>query len=88
MTLTIDPQLEQRIQREMEIGHFQSPSEVIAHALSLLEAQEDWLRRNRDGISEHLEESLAQAERGEVYSAGDAVRILDQRIAERMLKRA
>jgi putative addiction module CopG family antidote len=87
MTVTLDPQLERRIQREMERGHYREPSEVISHALNLLDAQEDWLLRNRDAIDERLAESMAEAERGEVYSADEAARLLDQRIADRAARR-
>jgi Arc/MetJ-type ribon-helix-helix transcriptional regulator len=43
MILTLDPATEQRIQREMERGHYREPAEVIAHALNLLQAEEEWL---------------------------------------------
>ncbi len=45
MTLTLDPQSEESIQREIARGHFQEPAEVIAHALHLLEAEQ--ARRER-----------------------------------------
>lgn len=86
MALTLDPQLEQRIQHEIDLGHYGDPAEVIAHALDLLDEQEAWLQRNKGAISERLEESFAQAERGEVYTAEEAARLLDQRIAERAAK--
>jgi len=38
MTLTLDPQLEQRIQREIDLGPIKpsrDPTEVIAHASDL-----------------------------------------------------
>lgn len=81
MTLTLDAQTEQRIQRELDRGHYADPSEVIAHALDLLQDQEDWLLHNKDAINERLGESIAQAQRGEIYTADEAARILDERIA-------
>ena len=33
MTLTLDPQFEKRIQREIDLGHYGDPAEVIAHDL-------------------------------------------------------
>ncbi len=36
MTLTLDPATEKRIQREIDLGHYTAPEEVIAHALALL----------------------------------------------------
>ena len=39
MNVSIDQTSEQRIKREIELGHFKNPEEVIAHALELLDAQ-------------------------------------------------
>jgi predicted transcriptional regulator len=49
----------------------------------LLESQEAWLLRNRDAINERLEESMAQAERGEVYTPEEARALLDSARAAR-----
>jgi Arc/MetJ-type ribon-helix-helix transcriptional regulator len=94
MTLTLDPAIEQRIQRQLEQGSFRDPSEFIAHALDLVEAQqagdriddramEDWLLRNKEAINRGLDESFAAKERGESYSPEEARAILDQRRAAR-----
>jgi Arc/MetJ-type ribon-helix-helix transcriptional regulator len=40
MTVTLDPTSEQRIQREIERGHYREPAEVVAHALALLDDPE------------------------------------------------
>jgi Arc/MetJ-type ribon-helix-helix transcriptional regulator len=37
MAFTLNPATEQRIERELERGHYASPDEVIAQALDLLE---------------------------------------------------
>jgi Arc/MetJ-type ribon-helix-helix transcriptional regulator len=77
MTLTLDPQLEQRIQHEMELGNHHSPAEVIAHALDVLE-------QDRRELDRHLDESMAQIQRGEGVS-GDKVReVLSQLRASRV----
>ena len=55
MNFALEDRNQQRIQREIDRGHFREPAEVIAHALDLLESQEDWLMRNREAISERLE---------------------------------
>ncbi len=68
MPLTLDPVIEQRIQRELERGHFRTPAEVIEHALNLLESEEDWLLQNKDAINERPEESFGATARGETYS--------------------
>jgi Arc/MetJ-type ribon-helix-helix transcriptional regulator len=64
MNLTLDPVTEQRIQREIDLGHYRDPAEVIARAISLLEAEENWLLENKDALNQRLEESMAQIERG------------------------
>ena len=72
MNLTLDAESEKRIQREIDLGHYRKPVEVIAHALNLLEAEQDWFQRNKEAISDHLEESYAQAQRGETYTPEEA----------------
>ncbi len=76
MSLALDPATEQRIQREIARGPYREPAELINRALDLLESQENWLLRNKDAINERLEESMAQAERGEVYSPEEARALL------------
>lgn len=65
MAITLDPATEQRIQRELDRGRFSSPAEVIAEALDLLEAENDWLDISKHALSARLEESMAQIDRGE-----------------------
>jgi hypothetical protein len=50
MTVTLDPQLEERIQREIDRGHYRAPLEVIAHVFSLLDAQEETDRIRFQGL--------------------------------------
>jgi Arc/MetJ-type ribon-helix-helix transcriptional regulator len=64
MNLTLDPATEQRIQREIDLGHYRDPTEVVARAVSLLEAEENWLLENKDALNQRLEESMAQIKRG------------------------
>ncbi len=79
MDLTLDALTEQRIQREMDRGHYTAPAEVISRALDLLQAEEDWLLRNRDAIDTRLKLSLAQAEQGNSITPDEARRILADR---------
>ena len=39
MTLTLDPAIEARLQRELAAGHYAEPSDLLAHALDLIEAE-------------------------------------------------
>jgi putative addiction module CopG family antidote len=68
MSVNLDPATEQRIQRKIACGPYSEAAELINRALDLLESQESWLLRNKDAIHERLTESVAQAERGEVYT--------------------
>jgi len=72
MTLILDPATEQRLQQELATGQYREPSDLIAHALDLVKAEreqmEDWLLRNKEAIAADLEETSAQAARGEGYS--------------------
>jgi Arc/MetJ-type ribon-helix-helix transcriptional regulator len=83
MTLTLDPTSEQRIQREIDRGHHREPAEVVAHALALLEDQEDWLLQNKRAINEHLDESYAEIQRGEGIPGEQVRAILAQDRADR-----
>ena len=83
MNLTLDPATEQRIQREIDLGHYREPAEVIARAVALLEAEQNWLLQNKDAINQRLEESMAQAARGETCTAEEARRTLADRRAAR-----
>jgi Arc/MetJ-type ribon-helix-helix transcriptional regulator len=67
MSLVLDPATEQRIQRELARGVYSEPTEVIAHALDLLEAERKDLATRRAEIIAELENSIAQADRGEGY---------------------
>jgi putative addiction module CopG family antidote len=83
MELTLDPRLQQRIQREVELGRYTSPSEVIAHALDLLQAEETWISGNAQSIRDHIEESFAAAAAGETYTPEQARAILAEHRAPR-----
>jgi Arc/MetJ-type ribon-helix-helix transcriptional regulator len=81
MAITLDSATERHIQHQIDRGAYAEPAELIAHALDLLEAEEDWLLRNRDAINTNLNVSFAQAARGEGYSL-DKVRTILVRLGE------
>ena len=84
MTLTLDAQSEQRIQREIDLGRYSEPAEVIAHALNLLDEEEGWLLRNKEATNEHLKESYAEIERGEGIPESKVREMLAQARARRV----
>ena len=79
MAITLNPATEQRIQREVELGHYTSADEFVAHALDLLEAEQEWLQISKSALNQRIEEHIAQMDRGEGI-AGDQ---LLQHLAER-----
>ena len=82
MNLTLDAETEKRIQREIDLGHYREPSKVIAHALDLLDAENDWFR-DKQAIAEHLDEGFAQNERGERIPKDQVRDLLAKRRAHR-----
>jgi Arc/MetJ-type ribon-helix-helix transcriptional regulator len=88
MPITLDTATEERIQREIARGPYREPAEVISHALDLLESEEDWLLVNRDRVNKMLDESFAEAERGEGYSPEEVKAHLDEHRAKRIARAA
>jgi Arc/MetJ-type ribon-helix-helix transcriptional regulator len=91
MAITLDAATEERIQRQLDGGAFPGPTELLAHALDLLEeekAAEDWLDRNMEAINADLEETFAQAARGEGLSAEESRADLARHRAERNARAA
>lgn len=78
MELTLTPEMERNIQREIELGRFSSPLEVVATALDLMHADEDDLTAQREMIASKLTESFAAAERGEILSSEEFLAGLDE----------
>jgi Arc/MetJ-type ribon-helix-helix transcriptional regulator len=68
MSLTLDPATEARIQRQLDRGAYTAPEDVINHALDLLEQSDDDLTAHRAQIVSTLEQSIAQADRGEGFT--------------------
>jgi len=83
MAITLAPATEQRIQRQLARGSFREPEELIAHALDLVEAEDDWLLRNKEAIKEALDHSFARVAREGTYSPEETQRMLAERRAAR-----
>jgi antitoxin ParD1/3/4 len=79
MTLTLDPRLEMRIQQKIEDGSHREASEVIDHALDLLDADESWSDAEKAQLDQHLAESMAQIQRGEGIDGDEARALLAER---------
>ncbi len=78
MVITLDSVTEQRVQRQLALGTFREPADLLSHALDLVEAEADTEAR-RTALLSRLEESCAQADRGEGYD--------EQQLRARMAER-
>lgn len=65
MTITLQPEDEQIIQKRLQSGAFSSVEEVIHRALESLDALEGWLQANKDAVAEKISRGIAQLDRGE-----------------------
>jgi len=91
MAITLDTATEERIQRQLDRGAFPGPTELLAHALDLIEAEapyEDWLLRNKEAIQEAIERTSAQAARGEGFSPEESRADLARHRASRISRAA
>jgi Arc/MetJ-type ribon-helix-helix transcriptional regulator len=79
MNIAIDPTAEERIQLELDRGHYSQPGEVIAHALNLLQAEQEWLETSKFALNARFEESMAQIERGEGIAGDRILEVLAER---------
>jgi antitoxin ParD1/3/4 len=69
MTVTIRPDDEQLIAEVIRTGAYQNADEVIARALEVLRADEEWLDESRSAIREKIDLAFEQFDRGHFFSA-------------------
>jgi Arc/MetJ-type ribon-helix-helix transcriptional regulator len=73
MQLTVPPDLESLINKRLSSGDFADAEDVLRRALQAQDAEEYLTEEERQAISSHIDEGIAQAQRGELTS-GDEVR--------------
>ena len=71
--MTLKPEDEELIGRQLRDGAFQSAEEIVHRAVETLVTQEAWLRENRDAIAAKIDRAHAEFERGKGI-AGDVAR--------------
>ena len=84
MILELKPEQQRVLDRAAQSG--MSPEEVLDQAFAVIGEQyrnEDWMMADREAIAAHIAEGFAQAERGELVDAEEAVRELQRRRARR-----
>jgi len=72
MTITLRPEHEKAVAQAIESGAYQNPDEVIARALEVLRAEDDWLSEQKDAIAQKIDRAFAQFERGEYLSSAES----------------
>jgi Arc/MetJ-type ribon-helix-helix transcriptional regulator len=72
MQLTLTPDLEKRIQRQLENGRFRSAEELVSTALAAIESFPLPEGMDQAEFEQLLEEGCAAADRGDTVSADEA----------------
>jgi antitoxin ParD1/3/4 len=73
MQLTIPPDLEALIEKQLSTGAYNSVEDVLRRALEAQDAEESWTEEERETLSAHIEEGFRQAELRELID-GDRAR--------------
>jgi antitoxin ParD1/3/4 len=66
MNISLLPDLEEMVNRKVKSGEYDSPSEVVVHALYLLEACDRFREAQLDALRREVAIGIQQSERGEV----------------------
>jgi len=64
MTIQLEPEDEQLIQKRLQSGGFSDVQEVIHHALQVQDAEEAWLELHKREIGEKIEQAIAEFDQG------------------------
>jgi hypothetical protein len=86
MLIELKPAQQKLLDRAARSG--MSQQEVLDQAFAVIQEQYgngDWMLADRDDLAVQIEEGFAQAERGELVDAGQAVEILQARRAKRRI---
>jgi antitoxin ParD1/3/4 len=81
MTITLKPEDEQLIQKRLQTGAFTSAEEVVHRPLESLEAEDEWIRQNRQAIEGKIDRAFDQFERGEGLTAEESLARLEAKKA-------
>jgi antitoxin ParD1/3/4 len=66
MNISLLPDLEDLVTRKVESGEYDSPSDVVVHALYLLEACDRFREAQLEALRREVAIGIEQCERGEV----------------------
>jgi predicted transcriptional regulator len=86
MIVELKPEQQKVLDRAARSG--MSPDEVLDQAFAVIHEQfrnGDWMLADKDTVAAHIEEGYAEAERGELVDAEEAIPILQARRAKRQI---
>ena len=83
MQITIPPELEQFIQRQLAAGKYQSALDVIAAGVYLLEQQEDIYQGRLPELQQDVQIGLEAVRRGEVLEGPTAMAQIREKLRNR-----
>lgn len=86
MDLKLKPEQQELLERIARSG--MGPEEVLDQAFAVIREQHenlDWMLEERESIAAHIAEGVAQAKRGELIDAEEAIRILQERRKQRQI---
>ena len=86
MILELKPEQQKIIDRAARSG--MNPEEVLDQAFAVIQEQyrnEDWMADKKEAVAAQIAEGFAQAERGELVDAEQAIQLLEDRKAQRRI---
>ena len=81
MQVSLLPDLEELIKRKVEGGEYESPSDVITHALYLLDAHDRVREQQLEDLRREIDIGIEQCDRGEVVDAEEVFAELERKAA-------
>jgi Arc/MetJ-type ribon-helix-helix transcriptional regulator len=88
MEITLSPEIEAVVRRDMETGGYSSVEDYIADAVETLHERREWLGETLAEERVKFERSLAEAERGELFTEDEVRQQMRAMKAEWALRRA
>jgi Arc/MetJ-type ribon-helix-helix transcriptional regulator len=88
MTIELKPEHQRMMDLAIQSGAYQNSDEVLDQAFEIIREQlrlEDWMKEQRETLASQIAVGFAQAERGELMDGEEAVQMLRQRRAGRLL---
>jgi Arc/MetJ-type ribon-helix-helix transcriptional regulator len=74
--LTVPPDIEALVHKQLATGAFANAEDVLRHALEVLNAEETWTDDERSALDEKIDRALEQVAAGRVYGPEEARRKL------------